>query len=149
MGEIIEVGGNILYTHQWINNTSDLFTRREAMLSDIVGLGLATRFHKACLRVFKLFLQHLPVLSTFRMDADQTASAKEELGRLYLWGESFGDGCLDKALEQSDEIRDNVFELFRGIGGTLLRGKFRFPSTYCLRGITTLSDGINILYFFT
>ena len=132
MGEIIDCG-SISYTHKWVNSTSELLTRREARPTDI---------HKACIRVFKLFLRHLPELSTFQIDAGSTANAREELGRLYLWDESFYNGGLDKTLEQSDEVRDNVFELLRGIGGILLRGNFRSSSTYCLLGISTSSDKI-------
>ena len=44
-------------------------------------------------------------------------------GRLYLWGEPFGVGDLDKALSQSYELRENVLERLGHIGELVLRGK--------------------------
>lgn len=48
---------------------------------------------------------------------------RECLGRLYLWGEPFGSGDLDKALGQSDELRYGVLERLVYIGKVLLRSK--------------------------
>ena len=47
---------------------------------------------------------------------------KDELGKLYLWGQAFGDDKLDRALEYSDEVRGNVLESLGDIGRLLLRG---------------------------
>ena len=45
----------------------------------------------------------------------------EGLGKFYLWGKSFQDGTLDSALEQSDEVREEVLKLICGIGKILTR----------------------------
>ena len=145
MSEITGVSGDSSHSREWITKTHKSSRHRKARPTEVDNHELATQFHKACLRVFKLFLHYLPVLSTFRINADQTANAKEELGRLYLWGESFGNGGLEKALEQSDEIRDNVLKLLRGIGGTLLRGNIHLTSACNLLGTMALSDRIEIL----
>lgn len=48
---------------------------------------------------------------------------KEELGKLYLWGEAFENGKLDKALELSEDLRDTVLDLLCAIGGIIVRGQ--------------------------
>ena len=57
-----------------------------------------------------------------RLNLSQSA-LKEELGRLYLWGEAFENGKLDKALEQSEDLRDTVLEFLSAIGDSIIRGK--------------------------
>lgn len=81
------------------------------------------RFYTACLRVYKIVSHYVGLESLSRKDVTQAASGKEGLERLYIWGEGFSDGNLNRALEESDEIRDNVLELLLGIGETLVRGK--------------------------
>ena len=46
---------------------------------------------------------------------------EEELEKLYLWGESFENGDLDRALEQSEDLRDIVLELLSAIGDTIIQ----------------------------
>ena len=48
---------------------------------------------------------------------------KEELDKLYMWGESFGPGELDKALNESEELRDNVLDLLVNLGELVICGK--------------------------
>ena len=57
-----------------------------------------------------------------RLDSSQSA-LREELGRLYLWGEAFENRHLDKALEQSEDLRDTVLEFLCAIGDSVTRGK--------------------------
>lgn len=51
------------------------------------------------------------------------STLKEELGKLYLWGEAFENGKLDKALELSEDLRDTVLELLCAIGDVITRGQ--------------------------
>lgn len=51
------------------------------------------------------------------------STLKEELGKLYLWGEAFETGRLDRALGQSEDLRDLVLELLCAIGSTSTGGK--------------------------
>lgn len=82
--------------------------------------NLAARLYQLCLRALQDF---------YRRERDKPSSRsrsivlRECLGRLYLWGEPFGVGELDRALEQSDELRDDVLERLGHIGNLLLRGK--------------------------
>ena len=76
--------------------------------------GFVDRLYQLCLHALKRFYrQHQPSSNLVR----------ECLGRLYLWGEAFGVGGLDKALRQSDELRDSVLERLGHIGKLLLRSK--------------------------
>lgn len=81
--------------------------------------GFAARLYQLCLRALQDF---------YRQERDKHSSKsgsivlRECLGRLYLWGEPFGVGELDRALEQSNELRDNVLERLGHIGELLLRG---------------------------
>ena len=81
--------------------------------------GLATRLHLRCLHLLRCMYERERD-STSR---SQAATLKRELGRLYLWGESFAAGCLDRALEQSDGLRDTILGLLCAMGELLIRGK--------------------------
>ena len=41
---------------------------------------------------------------------------KDQLAKFFLWGDGFSDGRLDKALDQSDELRNTVLELLCDLG---------------------------------
>ena len=43
---------------------------------------------------------------------------------MYLWGEGLGNDKLDKALNDADELRENVLEVLVSIGVLLVRSKF-------------------------
>ncbi len=82
--------------------------------------GFAGRLYQLCFRTLQDF---------YRQERGQGSSSarsailRECLGRLYLWGEPFGVGDLDKALSQSYELRENVLERLGHIGELVLRGK--------------------------
>ena len=93
--------------------------------------GFAARLYQLCLRALQDF---------YRQERDKDSSRsgsivlRECLGRLYLWAEPFGVGELDRALEQSNELRDDVLERLSHIGKLLLRGKpFSRQIRLCLR----------------
>jgi hypothetical protein len=50
---------------------------------------------------------------------------RDELARLFLWGESFGEGRLDNILEDSTELRLAILELCTTISEMLIKGGFR------------------------
>ncbi len=82
--------------------------------------GPATQLHLLSL----LGLQHLCRRRQSASWPDSKLSRlKEELGNLYLWGEAFENGKLDKALERNEGLRDTVLELLCAIGNTIIRGK--------------------------
>ncbi|KAL6720942.1 hypothetical protein ACLMJK_000042 [Lecanora helva] len=51
------------------------------------------------------------------------AALKEELAKLYLWGEDFGDGELDLALDYSNDTRCVVLDALAKMGRLLLQGE--------------------------
>lgn len=81
--------------------------------------GFAARLYSLCLRLLRYLCQQDQNDSSKR---HRVSSLKEELGKLYLWGEAFGNGKLDRALEYSDDVRGNVLESLRDIAKLLLRG---------------------------
>ena len=82
--------------------------------------GLATRLYQ----LSRDGLQQLCRQNRTAPRLKSTLSAlREELGKLYLWGEAFENGKLDKALELSDDLRDTVLEFLCAIGDSIIRGK--------------------------
>lgn len=82
--------------------------------------GFAARLYHLCLRALQgFYIQERGKLTS----RSHSTGLRECLGRLYLWGESFGNGKLDRALEESDELRECVLERLSHIGRLLLRGK--------------------------
>ena len=84
------------------------------------GLGLATRLYQLGRQGLQQLCRQDRCVP--RLSSSQSA-LREELGRLYLWGEAFEDGKLDKALEQSEDLRDTVLEFLCAIGDSIIRGK--------------------------
>ena len=111
--------------------------------------GLAARLYRACLHVMRYVHRRECSKSSPQLG---TTSLENCLSKLFLWGDEFGVGDLDKALDQSDELRESVLEQLLCVGGLLLRGKlataFRSIATGCaiiknllmtvFRGIDTL-----------
>lgn len=87
--------------------------------------SFAARLYSLCLRLLRYLCQQEQNDPSKR---HRVSSLKEELGRLYLWGEAFANGKLDRALEYSDDVRGNVLESLRDIAKLLLRGILYQPS---------------------
>ena len=82
--------------------------------------GFVSRFYGTCLQEFRHLCRqgqrgYAPGPRSYLL--------KEELGKLYLWGEMFGPGELDKALSVSEELRDSVLDLLVNLGELVLCGK--------------------------
>ena len=101
-------------TQAWLNAHSYTSTNTKN------DLGIAARLYSLCLHVLRQVCRQGERGSS---SGNGTYMLKEELGKLYLWGQAFGDGKLDRALEYSDEVRGNVLESLGDIGRLLLRGK--------------------------
>ena len=82
-------------------------------------MGIAARLYSLCLHVLRQVCRQDERGSS---SGNSTSMLNEELGKLYLWGQAFGDGKLDRALEYSDEVRSSVLESLADIGRLLLRG---------------------------
>ena len=133
-GEVVKGGdGHNDYILQWLDaHTSRAIVDNESSTGDEDDQGCVHRLYQLCLRA----LQDL-----YRQERDQCSSSSrsfvlgEYLGRLHLWGEPFGAGELDKALSQSDELRDSVLERLVHIGKLLLHGNSLGPRMdFCPHG---------------
>ncbi len=82
--------------------------------------GFAARLYTCCLYVFRYLCEQEAKIASTRT---RSLALKEELGKLYLWGQAFGAGELDRALEQSDDLRETVLKLLGDIGQLVLRGE--------------------------
>ena len=109
------------YLLRWLDTgASGPITNAETPAGGEDDQGFAARLYQLCLHQLQAF---------YRQEREKHSSKsgsnvlRECLGRLYLWGEPFGVGELDRALEQSNELRDNVLERLGHIGKLLLRGK--------------------------
>ena len=76
--------------------------------------GLAMKLYCMCLDIIQGICQQR---SSIR---GPTELLREELGKLYLWGESFGPGQLDKALNHAEDLRTVVIKALQQIGKLLL-----------------------------
>ena len=107
------VSGWADYTQEWLNAeclTADIKDEEfKFTLADVESnhneydQGLATRLYllsRESLRQICRQNRSIPRLKS------SLSALKEELGRLYLWGEAFENGNLDKVLEQSEDLRD-------------------------------------------
>ena len=108
-------------TQEWLDNHPHASSGLNGTLcdNDHDDQGVATRLYSLCLRLLRFLCRHKQNISSRR---NRVSLLKEELGRLYLWGEAFEDGKLDRALEYSDDVRDNVLDSLRDVGKILLRG---------------------------
>ena len=112
------------FMQQWLDSnesTSDDFAGTGAGERGIDREeGFVSQFYSACLREFQ---------RSCRQEQNKLAHGsrfyvlKEELDKLYMWGESFGPGELDKALDDSEELRENVLDLLVNLGELLTCGK--------------------------
>lgn len=97
---------------------------QEASTADVEE-GLPYRIYVGCVSLLRLIcsqsVQSEPLSSDLKAEA-----LRRQLGRLYLWGESMGNGQLKKALETADELKHNVTMILAAVGSTLVRRKFNF-----------------------
>ena len=114
-----EGDGRSNYMLQWLDAHASGPTANEAPpLDGEDEQGFVGRLYGLCLRELQDFHRQQRDIPESRSNL-----LRECLGRLYLWGEPFGSGDLDKALGQSVELRDNVLERLGRIGKLLLRSK--------------------------
>ena len=88
--------------------------------------GFASQFYSTCLQGFQQLCRQEQVYAP----GAQSYLLKEELGKLYLWGEGFSPGNLDKALDEYEEIRDSVLGLLVNLAELVIRGKTSREPSY-------------------
>ena len=112
------------FMQQWLDSNESTSVKSARTCAGEPGIdrgeGFASRFYSICLRGFQQLCRQKQ-----KEYAHGSGSyiLKEELDKLYLWGESFGPGELDKALGDSEEIRDNVLDLLVNLGELVICGK--------------------------
>lgn len=98
------------YTREWLaSKTTAPGTVDDEQAFTKDAAGLPTQLYSSCQKV----LQDLC--------SQQCMEVQEERARLYLWGEGFRPGDLDKALEYSEDLSCVVLRAFKSIGKLLLR----------------------------
>ena len=81
--------------------------------------GFASRLYNSCLTVFQGVCTRM------------CPGAREEIAKLYLWGQSFGPTELDIAMEYSDDAHTVVLDALGCIGQLLLDGEHSMMQRYC------------------
>ena len=118
------------YLHNWISatcpaSTTDLSSGQIRNSED--DECLAIRFHACCLRALQKICQHLSAIDPGKLDLLGLAMLErlcsQELGKLYLCGESFTTREVGKALDRADELRNSLLKILCGIGSLLAHGK--------------------------
>ena len=111
----------ISYVEQWRKASSNIIAATDEISSKIENdQGIAARLYMTCLQVLRVIC----LKGTKSMPLESRLKAlKEELGKLYLWGQPFRREELDYILEQSEDLRASVFALLSGIGTSILQGK--------------------------
>ena len=131
------------FLHDWISSTCP--DSANDISSGQVRNGedddcLAVRFHACCLRALQKISRQLSAidpgeLATLRLVGLERLCS-QELGKLYLCGESFTSREVGKALERADELRNSILEVLCGLGLLLVHGKHTVPTA--LISCTTL-----------
>lgn len=80
-------------------------------------VGFAGLLYESCLGLFKDIYTQSRKSSV--LSKDDQRQLKEELGRLFLWGDAFRDGKLDRVLVQWGDLRMTILEFISGIGKVL------------------------------
>ncbi len=112
-----DVNSTKAFVREWIDGNTTWSTNR----SGNDDVGFAGLLYDSCLDLFKeLYTESCR--SSF-LSKDEQQQLKEELGRLFLWGDAFGDGKLDRILVQSSDLRNTILEFISGIGKVLTGSK--------------------------
>ena len=102
--------------------------------------GLAMKLYRLCLEVLRDICQQKITLTWAKPSQGLTHVLKDELGKLYLWGEGFATGELDKALNHAEDLRRVVFKTLKQIGQPLLQCKSRHYDRFYVRYVVRLQD---------
>ena len=86
--------------------------------------GVAGRLYELCFESLRLFCRKEGRLS-LRGEGGKASlmRLRNELEKLYLWGEAFQDGKLDRALKMDEESKSSVLQLLVDVGDLLIQGK--------------------------
>ena len=85
--------------------------------------------YQACVDIFKILCRDSIQESAESLDSTTLRSRKplqRQSEKFHLWGEGFGDGGLDKAVQESDDLKRTVLVLLCDVSRELLASK-QFP----------------------
>jgi len=97
----------------WIDETTDGYAGQSGESEE----GFASSLYKSCMKVFQELYKQACRSSS--LSPQEQHRLKEDLGKLFLWGDGFGYKMLDRILEQSLDLRDTVLGFIAGIGKAL------------------------------
>jgi len=110
---------DMAYVREWVDSTSE----QPAIDNSDADASLPARLYAGCITILRRLCSRVT-----NTDASQSSLEPwllgQELGRIYLWGEGLENGKLDKALNDADDLRENVLEVLVSIGMLLVRSKF-------------------------
>ena len=109
------------YTQEWLeSSSSNLLSIDGQLVYDEDEQGLASQLYSLCKSVLRDLCSQEQGPPSKR---SQSLLLKEELTKLYLWGQNFSPGELDTALGHADDARYIVLDALGNVGQSLLRGK--------------------------
>lgn len=109
------------YLQDWLqSNSSNVVTTNGHPAPGEDNDGIAAQLYTMCQHLLKYICTQYQKSSPERL---QTQLLKEELTKLYLWAQDYGNGELDAALEYSDDTHCVVLAVLEDIAQLLLRGK--------------------------
>ena len=78
----------------------------------------------------KILTEFVPILSTesLKFSRKDVTTLKQCLGDLFLWGDGFRDGRLEKVVVESDDLAETLVSSLVGIGRLLMTGESNFLS---------------------
>lgn len=114
--------GSRAYVEQWLSR--DLVQIGDDHDPETDG-DFVTSFYQGCLG---FFVELCRTLSTSESPSGfsqvEIQSLKEELGRLFLWGEGFSGETLGKIFEYAEHMKPTVLEFLAGVGKLLTRSMY-------------------------
>ena len=106
------------HTLKWLNASVATAKTNHKTLEGEHDKGIATQLYISSQESFEeLHRQCYQKWST-----RQSSNLREEITKLYLWGEAFRDGELDVALRQSHDARCTVLSILIDMGQSVMQG---------------------------
>lgn len=122
--------GRVRFLEQWIDGTAVESSLSEQQGYDVAASGFTWNLYENCLKLLKEIIQVserikqpelLPVSELKSRSTNfEVTSLKECLSRLFLWGEGFSGGQLDKIIQRSDALKETVLQFVAAIAKILL-----------------------------
>lgn len=119
--------GEVRLLEQWIDGTSVESEQAAEGGYDVTASGFTWHLYESCLKLLKNIIQ----LEGQNIGLE-TRPLRECLSRLFLWGEGFGGGQLDKVIQRSDSLKGTILQFVSAIAKILLDSEY---CTYSHKGL--------------